>query len=34
MKGNVDDSEAFIEQYKSKLHPNHYHMVNNTGAML
>ena len=27
MKGNVDDSEAFIEQYKSKLHPNHYHMV-------
>ena len=27
MKGNVDDSEAFIEQYSSKLHQNHYHMV-------
>jgi len=27
MKGNVDDSENFIEKYSSLLHPNHYHMV-------
>ena len=27
MKGNVDDSENFLEKYKTLLHPNHYHMV-------
>jgi len=27
MKGNVDDSEQFLEKYASLLHPNHYHMV-------